>query len=63
MERLTCLLKTFSLTLTVLLLLLGFVAIYYEQHILLHITAIFLAVGAFLPIYDNHRVCRKSRNA
>ncbi|MCP4410826.1 MAG: hypothetical protein GY807_24420 [Gammaproteobacteria bacterium] len=63
MGRLTCLLKTFSLTLTVLLLLLGFVAIYYEQHILLHITALFLAVSAVLPIYDNHRVCRKSRNA
>ncbi len=63
MERLICLLKTFSLTLIVLLLLVGFVAIYYEQHVLLHITAIFLAGSAILPIYDSHKTCRKSHSA
>jgi hypothetical protein len=60
MEKFPCVFRTLSLSLLVLLLLGGFVSVYYEQHILLHIAALFLAARAILPIYDRHRECRKS---
>jgi hypothetical protein len=60
MERFPCLFKTLSLSLLAMLLLGGFFSVYYEQHILLHITALFLASSTILPIYDRHRECRNS---
>jgi len=63
MEEFLCLFKTLSLSLLTMLLLGGFVSVYYEQHILLHITALFLAASAILPIYDRHRECRNSDNS
>jgi hypothetical protein len=60
MERIPCLFETLFLSLLILLLLIGFFSIYNEQHVLLHITALFLAASAILPIYDRHRECRNS---
>lgn len=54
-----CLAKTLSLSVALVLILVGFVAFYYEYHVLLHITALFLALSAVLPIYDSYRECRK----
>jgi hypothetical protein len=54
----TCLVKTLSLSFTGILIFVGFVAAYYEQHILLHITALSLALCTVLPIYDSYKRCR-----
>ena len=58
-----CLVKTLSLYFVLVLILVGFVAAYDEQHILVHITALSLALSAILPIYDSHRRCRRIRKA
>jgi hypothetical protein len=59
----TCLVKTLSLSFVVILILVGFVAAFYEQHVLLHITALSLALCTVLPIYDSYKRCRNLRKA